>query len=130
MDRSKSVTRSMTGIKQVSCSVSYTDYDKKIAISKVKYGITILKLGSKGKTRPRRFYLLENNCHILQWISPNKSSSQSRVLLHQIWKIECNQNSNNFRKKPNKSARNRSASISYGNMTLDLIFASENEMFL
>ncbi|CAG9316644.1 unnamed protein product [Blepharisma stoltei] len=123
-------TRGKTGIRSVHCDLKYTEYDKRIAISKVKYGLSILKLNSRGNPSPRRFYLLENNSHILQWISPKKPPQESRVHIQHIWKIEINQSSTKFRKKPKPKAKGKSASIYYGSNVLDLIFKSEEEMMI
>ena len=52
--------------KPVIKALNYENYDKIRSISKVIYGVSVLKVNKKGKKYLRRFYLSENNKKYLQ----------------------------------------------------------------
>ena len=111
-------------------AVSNTDYDFTLAINKVKYGVSVLKLNSRGNASVRRFYLDEYNTHILQWISPSKSPKKSRLNLSQVHKLEIGGNSHGFLKFKGSFLKSNAVSIYDSSLTLDLIFPNNEEMML
>lgn len=107
-----------------------SSYDKVLAIHKVKYGVTVLKLTSGGKAGSRRIYLQEYNKGFLQWISPSKSLYKSRLNILQVHKIEIGGRSSTFLKFRGNFDINSSVTLYYSNKSLNLIFPQPEEMML
>ncbi|EGR28562.1 phosphatidylinositol-specific phospholipase x domain protein [Ichthyophthirius multifiliis] len=80
-------------------------FDEKMlpnALNQITYGMKIEKYYSKGKKKHWRiFYILDDDYRILQWISPNKKYTKSRIYLNDIVDIsrqtEFNNKQNQYR---------------------------------
>ena len=51
------------------------------------YGANIYKVPNWGDPHERKFYLLEDNSQVLQWVSPKKKFNQSRIMLKEVTMI-------------------------------------------
>jgi hypothetical protein len=69
------------------------------------YGRDIVKLCSGSRWHPKRFYLLEPDFKILQWISPKKAVDKTRVNLAQVNRICFGTNNGKFLKKKAKFSK-------------------------
>lgn len=107
-----------------------TKLNKVECISKVVYGLNVLKLTSSSKSNERRFYLHQGNQSQLQWVSPNKSSIKSSLPLAQVSKIEIGGSSPKFVKYKLPYQKDLAVTLYYLKGSLDLIFGNSQDMNL
>lgn len=108
-------------------AIDESKYDRNESISTVIYGVTVQKLTRSSKSNLRRFYLQESDQNILQWVSPNKSSHRTNILLSLVHKIEIGGTSPKFQKFKG-DLRGDLAVTLYHQGSLDLIFDDKDLM--
>lgn len=115
-------------ISSLVCDIDYLQYLKPQALSRVTYGLTALKINSKGKAENCRFYLHEYVTGVLKWVEIKKRSKWYKIRLSTLHKIERFGITKAFEKYKSAFDPNASVSLTFDQKTLNLIFANEVEM--
>lgn len=67
--------------------ISFTTVSYNTGLDMLIYGSDLYRINKKGGKILRRFYILEDNSHILQWISPRKKPVETRLHLKDVKRI-------------------------------------------
>ena len=110
--------------------INEKEFDKCESISKVVYGLNLVKLTGSSKANQRRFYLQEGTDSVLVWISPHKSIYRSRIDLSQISKIEIGGDSPKFLKHKLPYQKDLAVTLYHLKGSLDLIFDDKQDLKL
>jgi phosphatidylinositol phospholipase C delta len=110
--------------------INYKSQDKILSLQTLLYGVSVLKVSSKGKANERRIYLNEQHTTILMWVSHKKTSKNSFVKLTHLLKIERKPSSKSFSNCKKSPDLSKVATLTFKKKVLSLIFCSESELVL
>jgi Ca2+-binding EF-hand superfamily protein len=113
----------------VNSGINLESYNKFESLSLVTYGITVLKLESRGEPKQKRVYLNDYNKNTLHLISIGKKLDKDQnVEISTLKKVEFKGTSKGFLNYKFPYNKDSAASLYFNKTCIELIFSSQQEM--
>ena len=120
--------RLTAGTRVVVHNIDYRRVSKVPSLFRLVYGVSVLKINSKGRNALCRFYLDERDKTILRWIEKRENSRHARLMLTTLTKIDFPSVAKSFLKCKTVYEKSLCVTLLFRHKTLNLIFGKENEM--
>lgn len=112
----------------ITSDIKYKSNDRTISLSTVVYGVTAIKVSSKGKSSQKRFFLSDSKIASLMWTSNKKNIKNSTIKLATLRKIEHEPISDSFPKCSFEFEKSKVATLTFSKKILNLIFLSVEDL--